>query len=94
MGGESVNPFPNHKADSAGRFLERKCNEANAANGLLVLMENTQNKAGRLMPGQPGKVLRPGEGAALTCSGGSLAHTAFPSGALPAAVWTAALLLT
>lgn len=74
--------------------MERKHNEANAANGLLVLMENTQNKAGRWMPGQPGKAARPGEGAVLSCSGGSLAHMAFPSGVLPAAACTAALPVT
>lgn len=80
MGGESVNPFPNHKADTGGCFLERKHNEANAANSLLVLMEDTQNNARRFLPGQPGKPSRPGEGAALTCSGRSLAQMSFPSG--------------
>lgn len=94
MGGESVNPFPNHRADSGGCFLERKHNEADAANGLLVLMEDTQNNTGRSTPGQLGKSPRPGEGAALTCSVGSLAQVSFPSGGLPAAAWTAAPLVT
>lgn len=74
--------------------MERKHNEANAANGLLVLMEDTQNNTGRFMPGRPGKPSRPGEGAALTCSGSSLAQMSFPSGGLPAAAWRAALLVT
>lgn len=72
--------------------MERKHKEANAANGLLVLTEDTQSNAGRSVPGQPGKPLRPGEGAVLTCSGGSLAQVSFPSGGLPAAAWPAALL--
>lgn len=42
MGGESISPFPNHKAVTGGCFLERKHNEANAPNSLLVLMEDTQ----------------------------------------------------